>query len=344
MERFIQDNIDLQYGYQFDIGKIIGISKDTLTEPEDSNSEATPETTPIFNGIYTVELQTSLGILPNVQAYGEGKNNYADVSTFGIGSLVLIGYIGNDKIPFILKSISASRKDQIKGTDNGQELPDMDQGEHYKSSVGGASEYLKSDGGAELKGKRSNGTYTSNSYIRTGGNLGVNNATGKNNSVTIGKNNIGDVVSVDEDGNIIRTTSNSDIKNVGNEEHNIASNSNTKVGEDYNLTTKNANIDSKAPTINPIDTSLPKNQIGKGIALGDKDKANENAILGQQFQKAFIDFLDTWINNSINIGTGNMGAPVPINPLILASLQKLKLNLPKMLSKKTFLEKDNEVI
>ena len=50
----------------------------------------------------------------------------------------------------------------------------------------------------------------------------------------------------------------------------------------------------------------------------------EPTVMGKQMVTWMKDLVDAFINNAASIGIGNLGAPVPLNPAIVALLTKLQ--------------------
>jgi len=75
-----------------------------------------------------------------------------------------------------------------------------------------------------------------------------------------------------------------------------------------------------------LNLNAPKVQIGSSPA--------EPCVMGDQLSTWLTDFCKVFADNKMNIGVGNMGAPVPLNPAIDSAIQMLSQKI-KLLTSKT---------
>lgn len=157
---------------------------------------------------------------------------YPDENSFGVlalGTIVLIGYVGYNKFPFILKTFASEvvehdpnsqeegkysegfRRDWITKVSQ-TELPTMSPGEKYIYSSHGNSIYLRKDGALVLRGgfhhqdedapDEEKDAVSSSFYAILGGVQGPVPNTGKRAILTIGTDQTGPGFAIDESGNV----------------------------------------------------------------------------------------------------------------------------------------------
>ena len=353
----------------FDIGLVTEVIKEPLSQVPKGISDKFEysETIPEITHFYVIDLETRFGCIL-AQGLGVGDNNLADIMTYPVGTRVLVGYLGENYLPFILKILPVYPKNArlgVKGS--GIQIPALATGEIYRSSTGRAIIYQKKDGGVLIKGSRGipyTGDMSTSFYIEVGGEQKKNEITGKRNVITIGIDQTGNNLAIDEDGNLsfsgrkVDMTFNTLVKNIQQsldmlvqESANIAigkdynlnaeENVNIAIGKDYNLNAEeNANTtigkDYNLDVQENIVLSSTKKE--KSIKIGSKD-SDEPLVLGTQFKNAFDKFLQSWSNNSANIGLA-AGSSVALNPILQTAITKLKNTLEELLSKKVLTERE----
>ena len=337
----------------FDIGLVTEVIKEPLSQVPKGISDKFEysETIPEITHFYVIDLETRFGCIL-AQGLGVGDNNLADIMTYPVGTRVLVGYLGENYLPFILKILPVYPKNARLGIGGGGiQIPALTTGEIYRSSTGRAIIYQKKDGGVLIKGSRGipyTGDMSTSFYIEVGGEQKENEITGKRNVITIGIDQTGNNLAIDEDGNLsfsgrkVDMTFNTLVKHIQqNLDMLVQESANTAIDKDYNLNVKeNANTaigkDYNLNVEENIVLSSTKKE--KSIKIGSKD-SDEPLVLGTQFKNAFDKFLQSWSNNSANIGLA-AGSSVVLNPILQTAITKLKNTLEGLLSKKVLTEKE----
>lgn len=187
----------------FDLGIVDGVSELPISEIKDEtlrkyHLEAHAE----FVNLYNVRLVTRNAYLTNVIALFE-KN---EVCPPAVGDQVLVGYMGVNKFPFILKSVTFD----FEGARRSQRIPfPVSYDEKYITSNRANFIHLRKDGAIVIRGSDVYGDLGfSHVYFILGGDQGSSIITNKRILFSLGIDQLGVILSADEDGNVFLNGSN----------------------------------------------------------------------------------------------------------------------------------------
>ena len=147
--------------------------------------------------LYDVELTTRSAAFKEIPM----MVRKSDIGTLQKGDQVLVGYLGPNKYPFIWDAMIWDMPSARKS----HRIPyNIAEGEKFFSTDKANSFHMRKDGALVFRGSRiTNDTFGySDCYLILGGNQGTNIITDKKIRVSVGLDQLGNVLTIDEEGNV----------------------------------------------------------------------------------------------------------------------------------------------